>query len=124
MKTAKLFFSPLRRAKSRRDGTLLTVCFSLRTFSLRIFSLRAILLPALAFFSCANLYAQVLIGGTDRPKNGAILDLNSTAKGGLLLSNVTLPNLYTIPAGFPGITAPNDVTGEVKKKIYRRDGLP
>jgi uncharacterized protein (TIGR02145 family) len=120
MKTAKLFLFPLRRAKSRRDSTLLTVCFSLRAFSLR-----AILLPALMFFSCANLHAQVLIGGTDRPKNGAILDLNSTAKGGLLLSNVTLLNLYTIPVGFPGITAP--VSDEVKKKftgamVYHKGG--
>jgi hypothetical protein len=65
-------------------------------------------------FSCANLHAQVLIGGTDRPKNGTILDLNSTTKGGLILSNVTLPNLYTIPVNFPGIDA---VTDEVKKKF-------
>jgi hypothetical protein len=43
--------------KSRRDGTLLTVCFSLR-----IFSLRAVLLSALMFFFCANLHARVTIG--------------------------------------------------------------
>jgi hypothetical protein len=97
MKTAKLFLSPLRRAKSRRDGTLLTVCFSLR----------AILLLALAFFSCADLHAQVTIGGTDIPKNGAILDLNSTAKGGLVLSNVSLVNLDKIPASFPGASGAN-----------------
>jgi hypothetical protein len=52
-------------SKSRRDGTLLTVCFSLRTFSLR-----KILLLALAFFSCANLPAQVTIGGLENPKAG------------------------------------------------------
>jgi uncharacterized protein (TIGR02145 family) len=122
MKTAKLFSSLLHWAKSRRDDTLLTVCFSLRTFGLR-----AILLPALLFFTCTNLHAQVTIGGTDRPKNGAILDLNSTAKGGLLLSNVTLLNLYTIPVGFPGIADPGDVTDDVKKKftgamVYHKGG--
>jgi uncharacterized protein (TIGR02145 family) len=106
MKTAKLFLSPLRRKKSRRDRTLLTVCFSLQTFSLR-----AILLLALAFFSCANLSAQVTIGSLNAPEAGAILDLNSTVKGGLLLSNVELLNLYTIPytgtTPFPGVTAEN-----------------
>jgi hypothetical protein len=84
--------------KSRRDGTLLTVCFSLR----------AILLLAAAFFFCVNLSAQVTIGGTNEPAKGAILDLNSTAKGGLLLSNVSITDLSKIPAGsnlFPGITA-------------------
>jgi uncharacterized protein (TIGR02145 family) len=101
MKTAKLFFSPLRRAKSRRDGTLLTVCFSLRTFSLR-----AILLPALMFFAYAGLHAQVTIGGLTKPKDGTVLDLNSSAKGGLILSNVALSNLYTIPASFPGMGTP------------------
>jgi hypothetical protein len=92
MKTAKLFLLPLRRAKSRRDGALLTVCFSLRAFSLR-----AILLPALLFFFCASLHAQVTIGGLENPKTGAILDLNSTAKGGLLLSNVGITDLDFIP---------------------------
>jgi uncharacterized protein (TIGR02145 family) len=108
MKTARLFLSPRCREKSRRDDTLLTVCFSLRTFSLRTFSLRAVLLPALALFSCASLHAQVTIGGLTDPAKGAILDLNSSAKGGLLLSNVSIIDLSKIPAGsnlFPGITA-------------------
>jgi hypothetical protein len=94
--------------KSRRDGTLLTVCFSLREISLRTFSLRAILLPALMFFFCAGLHAQVTIGGLENPKTGAILDLNSTAKGGLLLSNVTITDPEFIPYDtnvFPGIDA-------------------
>jgi uncharacterized protein (TIGR02145 family) len=106
MKTARLFFPLPCRAKSRRDGTLLTVCDSLRTFSLR-----EILLPALMFFFCANLSAQVTMGGLEEPKSGAILDLNSTVKGGLLLSNVELLNLYSIPHSgttpFPGVTAEN-----------------
>jgi uncharacterized protein (TIGR02145 family) len=69
----------------------------------------------------------VLIGGTDRPKNGAILDLNSTAKGGLLLSNVTLLNLYTIPDDFPGMTPPPADLADAKKKftgamVYHKGG--
>jgi hypothetical protein len=94
MKTTKLFLSPLRRAKSRRDGTLLTVCFSLRAI-------------ALLFFSCVSLHAQVTIGGLENPKAGAILDLNSSTKGGLILSNVTIANLEKIPVGsgvFSGVT--------------------
>jgi uncharacterized protein (TIGR02145 family) len=55
------------------------------------------LLSALAFFACADLQAQVRIGDTTVPTAGAILDLNSIAKGGLLLSNVTLTNWCTIP---------------------------
>jgi hypothetical protein len=102
MKTAKLFLFPLCRAKSRRDGTLLTVCFSLRTFSLR-----EILLSALLLFFCAGLRAQVTIGGLTEPAAGTVLDLNSTAKGGLILSNVLLGNLLEIPASFPGAGAAN-----------------
>jgi hypothetical protein len=94
MKTTGLFLSPLRRAKSRRDSTSLTVCFSLR----------AILLLAVAFFFCASLHAQVTIGGLTKPAKGAILDLNSTTKGGLVLSNVELTNPEQIPGGvFVGI---------------------
>jgi uncharacterized protein (TIGR02145 family) len=106
MKTASLFFSLLRRAKSRRDGTVLIVCDSLRAFSLR-----EILLSALALFTCASLHAQVTIGGLENPKTGAILDLNSTAKGGLLLSNVVILDPGKIPynaSAFPGITTDAD----------------
>ncbi|MDR1591624.1 MAG: fibrobacter succinogenes major paralogous domain-containing protein [Prevotellaceae bacterium] len=52
--------------------------------------------------------AQVTIGGSEPPAAGAILDLNSTTKGGLALSNVSIPDLEKIPTGtnlFPGITA-------------------
>jgi uncharacterized protein (TIGR02145 family) len=102
--------------KSRRDDTLLTVCFSLRRFSLR-----TILLPALLFFTCANLPAQVTVGGLEEPKSGAVLDLNSTLKGGLLLSNVVLDNLYTIPwqgtNPFPGVTDANYNSNAVKNSF-------
>ncbi|MDR1591902.1 MAG: IPT/TIG domain-containing protein, partial [Prevotellaceae bacterium] len=73
---------------------------------------------AAAFLSVANYAtAQVTIGGGDPPKAGAILDLNSTTKGGLALSNVSLTDLNTIPVGFPGINSPTDVTPEVKAKL-------
>jgi hypothetical protein len=42
---------------------------------------------SLAFFFCANLSAQVTIGGLTEPETGAILDLNSTTKGGLAASD-------------------------------------
>jgi uncharacterized protein (TIGR02145 family) len=48
-----------------------------------------------------SLHAQVTIGGLQEPAKGAILDLNTTVKGGLVLSNVNLVNLHSIPAGFP-----------------------
>jgi plastocyanin len=149
MKTAKLFFSPLRREKSRRDSTLLTAgeaegatcgveALPLRKsrrdstlltvcFSLRAFSLRTILLPALMFFSCASLHAQVTIGGTENPRAGALLDLNSTDKGGLLLSNVTISDPELIPVGnadvFPGITPANaDVNPDLRGAMVYNDG--
>jgi hypothetical protein len=63
------------------------------------------LLPALALFANATLQAQVTIGGVTNPTPGAILDLNSTggAKGGMLLSNVNLEDLTTIPETFIGM---------------------
>ncbi|MDR2086251.1 MAG: DUF1566 domain-containing protein [Dysgonamonadaceae bacterium] len=51
------------------------------------------------------------------PAKGALLDLNKTVKGGLALSNVTLEDLYTIPATFSGMTpAPADL-GAVKSNF-------
>ncbi|MDR1591410.1 MAG: fibrobacter succinogenes major paralogous domain-containing protein [Prevotellaceae bacterium] len=71
-----------------------------------------------AFLSVASFSAaQVTIGGSDAPKAGAILDLNSTTKGGLQLSNVSITDLGKIPVGFPGINIPDDVTDEVKAKL-------
>ncbi|MDR1653993.1 MAG: hypothetical protein LBS01_10205, partial [Prevotellaceae bacterium] len=62
-----------------------------------------------AFLSVATFSAaQVTIGGTNPPAAGAILDLNSTTKGGLALSNVYLDKLTYIPTGtnlFPDIIA-------------------
>ncbi|MDR1592706.1 MAG: LamG domain-containing protein [Prevotellaceae bacterium] len=71
-----------------------------------------------AFLSGANYAAaQVTMGGGDPPKAGTILDLNSTTKGGLLLSNVALTDLNTIPVGFPGINSSGDVNDDVKAKL-------
>jgi uncharacterized protein (TIGR02145 family) len=59
-----------------------------------------------AFLSGASFSAaQVTIGGGDAPKAGTILDLNSTTKGGLVLSNVELTSLTAIPASFPNASA-------------------
>jgi uncharacterized protein (TIGR02145 family) len=65
-----------------------------------------LLLLAMSHFS---LHAQVTVGGLTDPAAGALLDLNSAtgAKGGLVLSNVAIENLWKIPANaedhFPGI---------------------
>jgi uncharacterized protein (TIGR02145 family) len=87
---------------------------------------RLLLSIALALFSCTVMQSQVLIGGTDRPRDGAILDLNSTAKGGLILSNVTISSLEFIPYDthlFPGIDAFNaDVNPELRGAMVYNDG--
>jgi hypothetical protein len=57
----------------------------------------------LAFFFCAGLHAQTTIGGLTDPAAGALLDLNSTAKGGLLLSNVNIVDPDFIPDGDPNV---------------------
>ncbi|MDR2627195.1 MAG: hypothetical protein LBC40_04090 [Dysgonamonadaceae bacterium] len=62
---------------------------------------------AVLLTATSGLFAQVRIGGGEAPTLGAILDLNSTDKGGLLLSNVSITSLDSIPAHatvFPGIT--------------------
>ncbi|MDR0865829.1 MAG: hypothetical protein LBO74_12995 [Candidatus Symbiothrix sp.] len=51
----------------------------------------------------AGLRAQVTIGGVNDPTNGAILDLNSTVKGGLILPNVKITDLSKLPTGEDGL---------------------
>ncbi|MDR0865828.1 MAG: hypothetical protein LBO74_12990 [Candidatus Symbiothrix sp.] len=75
------------------------------------------LVLTLIVLGAASMNAQVTIGDnpdTDIP--GALLNLNTTAKGGLLLSNVDIIDLSKIPTGtnlFPGIVAgTNDDTNE------------
>jgi hypothetical protein len=65
------------------------------------------LLLTLILLGAASAQAQVTIGG-DPPADmsGILLNLNSTVKGGLLLSNVGITDLGKIPTGtnlFPGI---------------------
>ncbi|MDR0866375.1 MAG: hypothetical protein LBO74_15810 [Candidatus Symbiothrix sp.] len=77
----------------------------------------------LLFLGAWGAKAQVTVGGNPNPDvAGALLNLNSTVKGGLLLSNVGIIELDKIPVGvnlFPGIVAgvndgPNtDFTGAV-----------
>jgi uncharacterized protein (TIGR02145 family) len=79
---------------------------------------------ALALFFCANLHAQVTIGGLTEPASGAILDLNSSVKGGLILSNVTITDREKIPhdaSVFQGITD-DDVNPELRGAMVYNDG--
>jgi uncharacterized protein (TIGR02145 family) len=85
------------------------------------------LFSALLFFACANVHAQVTIGALENPAKGALLDLNSTNKGGLLLSNVTITSPDSIPFGtnvFPGITeATADVNMKLRGVMVYNNGL-
>jgi uncharacterized protein (TIGR02145 family) len=88
---------------------------------------KRILVVLFALALSANLRAQVTIGGLESPKAGALLDLNSTTTGGLVLSNVTLDNLRTIPYQpdwFPGIDASTADTNEDFKgaMVYHTGG--
>jgi hypothetical protein len=65
---------------------------------------KILVLLSLAFALSANLRAQVTFGGLTPPVPGAILDLNSTNKGGLILSNVALTDLSAIPSSFPKVS--------------------
>ncbi|MDR2087034.1 MAG: IPT/TIG domain-containing protein [Dysgonamonadaceae bacterium] len=65
---------------------------------------KILVLSAFALVLSANLHAQVTFGGLTPPVPGAILDLNSTNKGGLILSNVALTDLSAIPSSFPKVS--------------------
>ncbi|MDR2085923.1 MAG: hypothetical protein LBP72_01990 [Dysgonamonadaceae bacterium] len=70
---------------------------------------KVLVLLSLALVLSVNLRSQVTIGGLTTPKAGALLDLNSTTPGGLVLSNVDLDDLSKIPANrFVGISAAQD----------------
>jgi uncharacterized protein (TIGR02145 family) len=73
------------------------------------------------------LFAQISIGDLSEPANGALLDLNKTVKGGVLLSNVEISNLRKIPTGinlFPGITkdTDDDVNGDFTGALVYHTG--
>jgi hypothetical protein len=61
---------------------------------------KIILLATIMFLSGTIMQAQVKIGENSTPAKGALLDLNGTYKGGLLLPNVAITDLEVIPAGF------------------------
>jgi hypothetical protein len=50
------------------------------------------------------------------PKAGAILDLNSGAKGGLILSNISLDNIGEIFSGFPGMSGADIAVAKAQLK--------
>jgi hypothetical protein len=54
-----------------------------------------------------NVKSQVKIGDNTAPRKGAILDLNGTVKGGLLLPNVEINDVNAIPNNFIGWNAIN-----------------
>jgi uncharacterized protein (TIGR02145 family) len=89
-------------------------------------TIQLFLFSALLFFFCASLPAQVTIGGLTKPISGALLDLNSTNRGGLVLSNVTITDLEKIPIGnnvFSGITAADtDENIALRGTIVYNDG--
>jgi uncharacterized protein (TIGR02145 family) len=59
-----------------------------------------------------SLPAQVTIGGLQDPAKGAILDLNSTVRGGLVLSNVEIKDIFTIPAEIPAPSGGWDISAQ------------
>jgi hypothetical protein len=67
------------------------------------------------FFVSISLPAQVTIGGLTDPATGTLLDLNSTVKGGLQLSNVEIRDLFTIPDTIP---APEGGWDDKTKKAF------
>jgi hypothetical protein len=79
---------------------------------------KKILVVLFALALSVNLRSQVTIGGLTTPKAGALLDLNSTTPGGLVLSNVDLTDLSVIPANtFVGISAVQDRNLELEGMI-------
>ncbi|MDR0864563.1 MAG: hypothetical protein LBO74_06485, partial [Candidatus Symbiothrix sp.] len=64
------------------------------------------LMLALIVWGVASMNAQVRIGDSDNPTQGAILDLNNTGgyKGGLLVPNVSLTTLTAVT----DLTSPGD----------------
>jgi hypothetical protein len=79
---------------------------------------KVLLFLSLALVLSVNLRAQVTIGGLTTPKAGALLDLNSSTPGGLVLSNVDLTDLSVIPANtFVGISTQQDTNQELAGMI-------
>ncbi|MDR2087191.1 MAG: hypothetical protein LBP72_08450, partial [Dysgonamonadaceae bacterium] len=75
---------------------------------------KKILVLSAALILSANLLAQVTIGSANAPKEGAILDLNNGAKGGLILSNVNINDPEVIPSGFAGMGGADIATAKAQ----------
>jgi hypothetical protein len=70
-------------------------------------------LPILLLLIVPVAKTQVKIGDLNEPKTGALLDLNATTKGALLLPNVSLTDLGQIPAGLTGIGTAQPTNSEL-----------
>ncbi|MDR2087494.1 MAG: hypothetical protein LBP72_10045, partial [Dysgonamonadaceae bacterium] len=75
---------------------------------------KILVLLSAALMLSANLHAQVTIGSANAPKEGAILDLNNGAKGGLILSNVNISDPEVIPSGFAGMDGADIATAKAQ----------
>jgi uncharacterized protein (TIGR02145 family) len=89
---------------------------------------KKILVVLFALALSVNLRSQVTIGGLSTPKAGALLDLNSTTTGGLVLSNVDLTDLSVIPGGdFVNIPTTQDrnqeLAGMIVYNTYAANGV-
>ena len=77
---------------------------------------KTILIGVCLLLTGVNMHSQVKIGENGEPARGALLDLNGTYKGGLLLPNVAITDLGVIPAGFTergGDDTAADLTGMI-----------
>jgi hypothetical protein len=92
---------------------------------------KIIVLFAVLMLTAGVMQSQVKIGDNSDPTKGAVLDLNGTYKGGLLLPKVEITNMAQIPATFSdyssvtptnleGLLVWNTYTG--KEGVYRWNG--
>jgi hypothetical protein len=80
---------------------------------------------SLCLLSAASVNAQVTIGGLTDPAAGALLDLNSDVKGGLLLSSIAIADLSEIPANeLLGISSAQDVNLDLRGIVVYNTGTP
>jgi hypothetical protein len=98
------------QARNDRKRNKLTIINYKKQITMRT----KILVFSVALVLSANLHAQVTIGSANAPKEGAILDLNSDAKGGLILSNVNINDPEVIPSGFAGMDGVDIATAKAQ----------
>jgi len=68
---------------------------------------KIILLFMTLLLTAGVMQSQIKIGGNATPEKGAILDLNGTVQGGLLLPNVNITDTALIPATFTDASVQN-----------------